>query len=148
MNRYFPIRVDLHIAIHEYGFGKVILIYVPPCQDGFLIMKENSQYQNQAEENLNLFQKGDIFTRHGTSMETMFQQDIQEVFARRTAAERELWKNEIFRQPEDRSPPLGNQEINWQLAIGSFSDMARSTVRNDDQSSLRGLFNTISGLTE
>ena len=148
LNRYLPIRVDLHIAIHPYDFGKVILIYVPPCQDGFLIMKMNGQYQNQAGESVNLFQKGDIFTRHGTSTERILQEDIQEIFARRIAKEREIWRSEVGSQPRAQSLSSGAPEISWQLDLEYFSQMTKTIVRSDDQQSLRELFNSISGLTE
>jgi len=72
--------MELSVAIHDFTSRKVILIYVHPHKDGFVIMKTDGQYQDPSGSQRTKFRKGDIYTRHGTSIEFISQTDLNSIF--------------------------------------------------------------------
>jgi Schlafen, AlbA_2 len=71
LERYLPPPVSIHVAEHLLDGGRVVVIYVPPHPDGFVIMNADGHDGERVA-----FRQGDVFMRHGTSTERWRQSDV------------------------------------------------------------------------
>lgn len=162
--RHLPEGVQINVALHTIESRDVILIYVHPHKDGFIIMKADGQYSDENGVVRTKFSKGDIFTRHGTSTEKIVQSDIRMIIDQKVAVARDLWRSEIFGTTSSgvvnslaqldtatnraAQPLIALAIPQWQMPVTLFSDSILGCLRNRNSLEIELLLHSITALVE
>lgn len=139
--RYLPESVEVRTAAHEIDGNTVIVIYIAPHPDGFVVFERNGSYTDaRGREQIEL-RAGEVFARHGTASERWTQADIIRIRQGLRDRERERWRRE-FR--EDVGEMLGAATagqavaaapaatLDWRLDEQTLIAAVIEQVRRDD----------------
>jgi hypothetical protein len=74
VKRYLPDPLTLRTACHELEGDRLVLVYVGPHPDGFVILQDDGQGPKG-----HVFRRGDVFVRHGTASERWNPNDFAQI---------------------------------------------------------------------
>jgi len=74
VTRYLPEPLTLRTARHEVDGNRLVVVYVGPHPDGFVILQRDGQTSNG-----HAFRRGDVFVRHGTASERWSASDFAQI---------------------------------------------------------------------
>lgn len=75
VKRYLPEPLTIRTARHDLDGALVVLVYVGPHPDGFVIVHADGQ----TADNKVVFRRGDVFVRHGTASERWEPHDFGQI---------------------------------------------------------------------
>lgn len=146
--KWLPDGFEIRTASHTLADCTFVLIYVVPNPSGFSIFKADGQYAD-GKGTKNVFRKGDVFVRHGTSSERWVQADIDRIFERRVAGMKDAWRAErqadleaLVRAQQAQNLVQGPAaNFNWRLDVETFDLAVTELLRADDDIPLRRMLN-------
>lgn len=146
--KWLPNGFEIRTANHTLADCTFVLIYAVPNRAGFCIFKADGQYSD-AVGTKNVFRKGDVFVRHGTSSERWVQADTDRIFERRVAAMKDAWRAErqadldaLVRAQHAQNLIKGpSANFTWRLDIETFDLATTELLRADDDIPLRRMLN-------
>jgi len=139
--KWIPEPLDLLAARHEVAGSWMVIIYVGPNPQGFVIFEADGQYLDAREQQRTAFRKGDVFARHGTASEPWSQSDLPHVLERVVAARKEEWRHELAADfarlgagsDARRLATAPASALSWNLDAASFEAAIIEQLRaNDD----------------
>jgi hypothetical protein len=142
---------------HDRDGKIVVLVYVAPHPDGFAIFKADGCYDVEGHDGKprtkTVFNRGDVFVRHGTSSERWDQSDPPRLFRRRDERIREETRAEFAKTIAAIGQGTQAQQIaagpaaavTWQLDEATFIAVTSELIRREDRAPLRLLLLGASG---
>ncbi|MFJ9483708.1 helix-turn-helix domain-containing protein [Streptomyces mirabilis] len=154
---YLPEPLRLISATHEVEGRTVVLVYVHPHPDGFLIVQKLGQHQTTDDKGktrvVPIMRPGDVFIRRGTSSERWRHSDLERVLAPRDQRIKEEARSEfaatIAAMEKARqggqlasAPALA---FTWQVDAETFDSTVVELIRNGDEIPLNLFFRRVVG---
>ena len=115
LRRYLPHSVELRSASHEVDGQTLVVVYVAPHPDGFVVFEADGTYSGPDGRERFEFRAGEVFFRHGSASERWRQSDIATVREGILQRERENWRRE-FR--DDLAATVGTAAAARDIAAG------------------------------
>jgi hypothetical protein len=146
--KWIPEPVGLSTRVIDWKGHTLVLIYVARNPAGCVFFHKDGACEKAGKQAF-AFYAGDAFWRNGTRSERMTQRGLEEVIARRVAAEKATWigEQQEIRQREQADlesayrgrGPLG--AVNFDLDESSLNIATLELIRRDDTIALQHLFN-------
>ncbi|GHF04184.1 hypothetical protein GCM10017786_42480 [Amycolatopsis deserti] len=138
----------LRSARHEVDGTQLVLIYVPPAEQGWCTFRAPGEYEDSNGKKQYVFRVGDVFVRHGTSSERWTDDDVTRLFDQVVDRRKEAWRREIAHELAEQTrltaTVQGLQELpaaamTWRIDGDSFEQLVTELLRSNDDISLRTL---------
>jgi hypothetical protein len=148
--RYLPEPLQLTSAVHTVGEKTLVLLYVHPHPDGFVVIPKVGTYPDPADpkRQKSVFAEGDVFIRRGTESAKWRPTDVAAVLARRDERVREEARKEFAAtiaalDSAGRGRGLAGAPalaFAWKVDADAFTSAVLELVRHDDRVPLRLFF--------
>ena len=144
LRKYLGGDLQIHTKAHDIDGNTVVILYVAPTKFGIGPMEVDGQYLEEGKLRVH-FREGDIFVRHGTSVERMKRTDLQRVLAPEIELIKEQTRQEVARtmanvQANATGAAIAQGaagSITWQLPQDEFDGAVLQAIRTNDRVAIR-----------
>ncbi|WP_347587134.1 ATP-binding protein [Streptomyces sp. B6B3] len=153
MLRYLPEPLRLTSAVHEVDGYLVVLVYIHPHPDGFVVVNKDAEYEDDRHRKCVVMRRGDVFIRRGTSSERWHPSDVPATLKRRDARIREEAREEFARHAAAMEQARAGRQLasgpalsfSWRVDDATFESSVIELIRGGDDLPLNLFFRRVPG---